>query len=246
MFFAQNPVVVSLAVHTPGSRKTETVTVPARPFSSLSFRLSGTAYFNESLCANPGDMTFIPKNCSYTTRVTEKGSIIVAHFDTLEPWMEEPRVFSFDAPRFRQLFTELATASRAPSAFGSLQMSVFYRILHELSAALSAETVPEKMLAVRTYVLEHFSDPEVNVEALARTFRLSPSYLRREFKKSFGTSPMAYLSSVRLDNAKAMLSSGYFSVREISVKCGFESLSYFSAAFKKREGKTPTEYRIGR
>lgn len=243
MLFDQDPVVISLAVHTPSSAKTDTVFVQGRPFHSLSFRLSGKAYFNGHLLAREGDLTFIPKGCAYTTRVPERGSIIVAHFDTLEEWIPSPRVFSFEKSRFRALFSELVTASRNPSDFNSLQMSVFYRILHELSSALSAETVPEKMLAVRNFVLEHFADPEVNVEHLARTFRISPSYLRREFKKAFGASPMAYLSAVRLDNAKAMLSSGYFSVREISVKCGFESLSYFSAAFKKREGKTPTEYR---
>lgn len=243
MLFDQDPVVISLAVHTPSSAKTDTVFVQGRPFHSLSFRLSGKAYFNENVCVSPGDVNFIPKGCSYTTRVPERGSIIVAHFDTLSPWLTEPMAFSFEESRFRQLFTELATVSRTPSSSNSLQMSVFYRILHELTTAASAETVPEKMLAARNYVLEHFSDPEVNVEHLAATFHVSASYLRREFKKAFGITPMAYLSSVRLDHAKTMLSSGYFSVREISVKCGFESLSYFSAAFKKREGKTPTEYR---
>jgi two-component system response regulator YesN len=47
---------------------------------------------------------------------------------------------------------------------------------------------------------------------------------------------------VRIENAKAYLRTGLFSVTEVATKCGFDSISYFSCEFHRIVGMTPREY----
>ena len=48
---------------------------------------------------------------------------------------------------------------------------------------------------------------------------------------------------MRLENAKALLRTGYYSVTETATRCGFDSVSYFSYTFRRETGVTPSAYR---
>ena len=65
----------------------------------------------------------------------------------------------------------------------------------------------------------------------------------REFKKATGETLMSYVSKIRCENAKKMLMTGRYTIKEISEKCGFEDFSYFCISFKKYTGVTPSSYR---
>jgi len=47
---------------------------------------------------------------------------------------------------------------------------------------------------------------------------------------------------MRIEKAKELLSTGYFSVKEVSQKSGFDNVKYFSTVFKKEVGCSPSEY----
>ena len=64
---------------------------------------------------------------------------------------------------------------------------------------------------------------------------------KREWHSYF-LSPIGYIKKVRMDNARLLLRTGYYSVSETARKCGFESLTYFSGEFHRMTGRTPTEY----
>ena len=80
-------------------------------------------------------------------------------------------------------------------------------------------------------------------EAMAAQTGWSEVYFRRAFRAAFGTSPLAYIRRVRLENAKALLRTGYYSVTETATRCGFDSVSYFSYTFRRETGVTPSAYR---
>ena len=125
-------------------------------------------------------------------------------------------------------------------------MSVFYELLAKLKDFAEKQTtsaVPPKIATIREYVLQNYQDPSLYVESLANKFSISTSYLRREFSKAYGISPINFLTSVRLKNAQNMLDSDAPSITEISQQCGFSSLSYFIQVFRKHIGKSPREYR---
>ena len=93
------------------------------------------------------------------------------------------------------------------------------------------------------YVQENFHRP-ISIEELAANVSFSPSYFCKLFKKAASITPAEYVISVRLSNAKLLLSESDLTMSQISELCGFCDASYFSYNFKQRFGKTPMEYRL--
>ena len=71
---------------------------------------------------------------------------------------------------------------------------------------------------------------------------MSKYHFLRVFKAVTGTTPLEYRSRIRIDHAKELLKNSNFSVSEIGEALGYSSLAYFSVAFKKATGLSPTEY----
>ncbi|MCR4561693.1 MAG: AraC family transcriptional regulator [Bacilli bacterium] len=71
----------------------------------------------------------------------------------------------------------------------------------------------------------------------------SKKQVTREFKKCFNDTPYNYLINLKIDMAKRLLRTSDLSVKEIALKLGFENQHYFSNAFKKKAGKSPSQYR---
>jgi AraC-like DNA-binding protein len=89
---------------------------------------------------------------------------------------------------------------------------------------------------------QHFADPGLSIEALAKQACVSPAYYRREFRRLYGTSPKEYLDTLRINYAKSLLETGYFSQKEIAYRCGFSDVAYFRTVFKRKIGKSIKEY----
>lgn len=68
-------------------------------------------------------------------------------------------------------------------------------------------------------------------------------HIARELKKYTGRTPTEILNEARLQHAAMLLITSLDSICEISYDCGFQSLSYFFSAFKRRFGITPRHYR---
>ena len=66
------------------------------------------------------------------------------------------------------------------------------------------------------------------------------------FKAQTGFSPHAYVVAMRINRAKALLRETSLSVEEIGTSVGFSSLAYFSAAFLKRAGISPSSWRVSK
>jgi len=69
---------------------------------------------------------------------------------------------------------------------------------------------------------------------------MSKETLRRKCQASFGISPSAHIQEVRLQLAKLLLEQNKMNESEVAYAVGFDSLSYFSKAFKKYYEITPS------
>ena len=81
------------------------------------------------------------------------------------------------------------------------------------------------------------------VEEAARQAGVSRSCLYRAFQEEFGCSPSTYLTRYRIQRACQLLRHSSLPVGTVAASVGFEDPFYFSRAFRREVGVSPTAYR---
>ena len=94
-----------------------------------------------------------------------------------------------------------------------------------------------------SYIQDHYTDPNLNNNALGNALNISPSYLSRLFKLQFGQAPLDYLYQLRIESAKELLSHTAMTMEDIAVRTGFLNGTALIKIFRKIEGITPGAYR---
>jgi AraC-like DNA-binding protein/mannose-6-phosphate isomerase-like protein (cupin superfamily) len=89
------------------------------------------------------------------------------------------------------------------------------------------------------YVDRHFREPITLADAAARA-HLSPNYFSERFRQYTGTSFQSYLQERRLRFARSLLASTGLTVTEVCHAAGFNNLSHFGRAFRRRYGAAPS------
>jgi len=85
-------------------------------------------------------------------------------------------------------------------------------------------------------------DEKLTIDRLANEVELSHFHFAKMFKVSFGESPAAFISRLRIEKVKHYLQSTR-SIADISVSTGFSQQSHMSQQFKKVTGVTPSNYK---
>ncbi len=91
------------------------------------------------------------------------------------------------------------------------------------------------------YINTHY-EQQISLEELAAVANLSKSHFTKVFSENMQLTPMEYLKTIRLQNAKKMLLSHRLTVTQVSQQCGFNSSSYFTKIFKEAFNETPKEF----
>ena len=86
-------------------------------------------------------------------------------------------------------------------------------------------------------------EQETPVAKMTTMSGLSERAFARRFVKATGMSPLEYVHSLRLEEAKQLLESTSKPIDEISNAVGYEDGSFFSRLFRRKVGLTPTQYR---
>lgn len=84
---------------------------------------------------------------------------------------------------------------------------------------------------------------DVSLQSVSDELKLSPNYISRLFKQSTGKSFVDYVTSLRVERAKSLLTEQNLKVNEISRMVGYHNSYYFIKVFKEFTGVTPGEYR---
>jgi len=93
------------------------------------------------------------------------------------------------------------------------------------------------------YIEEHFMQENIKIGTLADLCDISEVYFRKLFQSLYSLPPKQYIAQRRLNNAHSLLLSGDYSVAEVAEICGYSSDCYFSQAFKKTYGISPSLFR---
>ena len=129
---------------------------------------------------------------------------------------------------------------------GSLTQAMkAHRILTDaylFSNTVSLPQISPQIVRVIRYIAEHLHEP-LSVASLAASLHLSHNGLIWKFKKELHTTPMRYIAACRIKRAKQLLFEGSLTMAQIAEACGYSNAYYFSNAFKKSEGISPSDFR---
>lgn len=98
--------------------------------------------------------------------------------------------------------------------------------------------IDEALLYIQSNLFEPLTLPDI-----ARYVGYSPYHFARIFKQRIGLSPLYYVSALRLQKAKDLLLHTSFSIRDISLEIGQQSLGTFTSRFTEKVGMTPSAFR---
>ncbi|MCX5206248.1 DJ-1/PfpI family protein [Streptomyces sp. NBC_00237] len=112
----------------------------------------------------------------------------------------------------------------------------------QFSVPLEQVSTTRRIEDLRHHILRHISEP-LTVVDLAAYAHVSDRHLTRLFKTELGTTPHAYIESMRVEKARHELESSDATLDRISSLCGFGTTDTLVRAFRRRLNTTPTEYR---
>ena len=99
-----------------------------------------------------------------------------------------------------------------------------------------------RVCRARDLIREYYAHG-VSLADCAAEAELSPWHLLRSFRAAFGETPQEFLTRLRLERARHLLTVTDRSVTEVCLDVGFSSLGTFSLLFKRHIGCSPREYR---
>lgn len=91
-------------------------------------------------------------------------------------------------------------------------------------------------------ILENLTNPEFNIDGLARMFLMSRSNFHKRVKGITGKPPNDYIRIIRLSKSAELLATGQYQIVEVCFMVGFNTPSYFSKCFFEHFGKLPKDF----
>ena len=167
----------------------------------------------------------------------------------LEPFLAESGLGALDVAagldcrHIERLFQEIeALAGETPDDASCRNSQLTFEFLQSLRIPPGVHEMPDLLAELREE-LELHPDYDWSQRRMAGRCGCSCTHLVRLFRKYFDTTPRQYLLDLRMRHAKRLLADEKLSVKEISVRCGYNSALNFSTGFRKRFGISPSEYR---
>ena len=88
----------------------------------------------------------------------------------------------------------------------------------------------------------NLSDPDYNVESLAKDVGLSRAQLHRKMKEMTGLATGKFVRDIRMQQAARLIREGRVNISQVAYSVGFNDQAHFSTVFKTYYGMTPSDY----
>jgi len=170
---------------------------------------------------------------------------VVEFSDIVLPYVTAVR----EPQRYQRLFQRLLDyfQSRTPGyhlGMRACMLDIFTLLVEERTTAEGIDNRhPHKavILEAMQFMGQHYMH-DLPLAELSGRFYLSPNYFRSLFKQATGTTPLEYLTGIRMEKAKELMLAEQHTISQISGMVGYPDLHYFSRLFKKWEGLSPRNY----
>ena len=142
-----------------------------------------------------------------------------------------------------ELFEQLESEFMNDDPFSTLCSEYLVLLLFTYISRRDPKRSERKAMKIVTDKMEHSFAKEYDVKTYADMLYISVDRFQHLFKEHMGVSPYAYYIKLRMENAVRLLTETDMKIKEIAEYCGYRDLLYFSQAFKKERGVTPSVYR---
>ena len=220
---------------------------------------SGMLLFDEKeVSIDAGNIFFLPKDkphiyypCegAWDVRWTAfEGSIcdeILVRFGMTEPIV----VKSADTAAMEKLFDKMVISQENDILYCDHTCSgLIYDYLIEFHRIMDsgADSAKSRQMSALLPVLRFMHDnfrSDISMTQLSEIMGVTPQHFCRVFGKAMNISPNKFLTQIRLDEAKRLLTERNVSVTEAAERSGFRDAVYFSTVFRKNEGISPAGYK---
>ena len=207
----------------------------------------------EAFTAEAGDLVFFPQKKQFTRKVLEPCLFHLIYFtlsdqNPISDFLPAGKIALSDRGR---LESDIAVFDERPYDTDSITEATKQHSLNDILMMYYHEHAPKQtaenrlspaIRAVVQYCEERIGE-KITLRTMADAAKMSVSGLNRHFQAETGFSPMGYLIRMRMRRAMKELARTADPVGEIAERCGYENIYYFSNAFKKVYGCSPSEYR---
>ena len=218
-----------------------------RNFNALSFRFRADAYLRtekNEYHMRENFVSYVPARLNYS-RVATVDEMIVIHFETVNYHTENVEYFQPKNPEvLAKLFRKILDCWNRKELGYKYKCSA---ILCEIFAECYIQNYVSKSQNSKIqnsveYLFKNYKKSDLSIKEIADKSFMSEVYFRKLFREEYGVSPQKYIINLRIQNAVGLISTGYYSLKEIAYMSGYNDYKYFSVEFKKAMGVSPSEY----
>ncbi len=216
--------------------------------SKGSFRLSFPT-LEQSVVISPCEIAYVPPNTEFCREIIEPIDFHQFTFQICDLndnfGMLATGKLSIPKKQVKAILDSANMISFFPTKTDQLAEHILHRILADsylFSSSASIPHVSQETLLASNYILQNLSGP-LSVSMLAEKLRLSHNGLIWKFKKELNVTPVTYITMCRIKRAKQLLFDSDLTISQIAENCGYANTYYFSNAFKKSEGLSPSDFR---
>lgn len=156
-----------------------------------------------------------------------------------------PRPLTGPLPHLLEAMIEMQRLKQSHDIFPDLTRALLRYIRHLVTEAPSQEASgrAQSLLERACIYLQNHYQHDITRDTVAQQFGVTPNHLSRLFQSHGSMTFSNYLSHVRIDRAKHLLSSYDLKLDDIAARCGYRDTPYFCRVFKHLARVTPAEYR---
>jgi len=205
-----------------------------------------------SVCA--GDFICFRPEIKHSLWLNQKPymDFFLIHFSPMSDASKElikqiPDHVHFKESRWLETFMKrICEADRQKGYLGNFRQEIILQqIICELLTRLHTEQNPMAVKRIGRVLGYIHENPcrEYRLEELLGVADIKKTLFLQSFREVTGTTPIQYITDVRLDMACDLLLETDLGVAQIGEQCGFSDPFYFSRCFKKKYSVSPRQYR---
>lgn len=225
----------------------------------LEYIYSGSAIENingESHEVGRGTLYVMKPTDFHSIKTITELTVITISFDyqilpksLLQHFCDQSRSFVFNVdekeiPLYESLFDLLLQEYKSNGVITEAVLAIVFEKFMRLSKIIekTSSINNQNIMNVISYLNLHFNE-NPKIKDIASKSGYSPEYFSTLFKQTTNKTFTQYVIDIKINNAKKLLALNKLPILDISLNCGFGSVSNFNRTFKSIVNMSPSEYR---